>query len=177
MAHSTDHTIDAPLEEEFHVSWAVIVYKFLLGLVEFVSGTGLLIWGNNAFRLYQAFMLREMTEDPHDVLARLTQRVVPSLFAQHTTLAFYLIVLGAAKLAGAVGLINRKNWGVDLLVSLTVILFPFQVASIFLHPSIPDTVYLVVGLLIALYLVDFKPKAWFARMGGLVKTRLEKIFS
>ena len=62
----------------------------------------------------------------------------------------------------------------DLLVSLTVLMLPFQVVSLFLHPSIPDLVYLVAGLLIALYLVNFKPKAWVSRTFGLARGWVEK---
>jgi uncharacterized membrane protein len=178
MTHATDRTAEKSLKTEFRVSRVIIAYKFILGLVEFITGAGLVFWGRDAFRWYQAFMLRELTEDPHDVLARLTLRIVPDLLAQHTALAIYLIVLGAAKIAGAVGLVYQQNWGVDLLVSLTVLMLPFQVISLILHPSIPDVVYLVAGLLIALYLVNFKPKAWvsrtFARARGWVEKTLAK---
>jgi uncharacterized membrane protein len=177
MGHYSVHTVEENLEAEFHVSWLIIAYKFLFGLVEFLSGAALLGWGENAFRLYQALVSRELTEDPHDLIVNLAQRVVPSLFALHTSLAAYLIVLGAAKVAGAIGLIFRKNWGVDLLVGLTVIMFPFQVVNLIMHPSIPELVYLVVGLLIALYLINFQPKAWVSKMGGLAKIQLEKIRS
>ncbi|MCL4562087.1 MAG: DUF2127 domain-containing protein [Chloroflexi bacterium] len=175
MPRISARTIEENLETEFHVSRIIIAYKFLLGLVEFFSGIGLIIWGGSAFRLYQMFISQELTEDPHDLLAQLTERIVPSLFAQHTSLAAYLIVLGAAKLAGAIGLIYQKNWGVDLLVGLTVVMFPFQIVSLILHPIISDLIYLVVGLLIALYLVNFKPKAWISRMWYRGKTQLEKI--
>ena len=174
MTHPSNTAVEGRLETEYHVSRVIIVYKFLLGLVEFISGAGLVLWGRDAFRWYQAFMLRELTEDPHDVLARLTLRIVPDLLAQHTALAIYLIVLGAAKIAGAIGLVYQKNWGVDLLVSLTVLMFPFQAINLILHPSIPDLVYLVAGLLIALYLVNFKPKAWVSRTYEHAKDWLEK---
>ncbi len=177
MAHPSNTAVERTLEAEFHVSWVIIAYKFLLGLVEFISGAGLVLWGRDAFRWYQAFMLRELTEDPHDVLARLTLRIVPDLLAQHTTLAIYLIVLGAAKLAGAVGLVYQKNWGVDLLVSLTVLMFPFQVVSLILHPSIPDLVYLVAGLLIALYLINFKPKAWVSKIFIHARDWMDKVLA
>jgi uncharacterized membrane protein len=175
MARIPTRTIEENMEGEFHVSRFIIAYKFILGLVELLSGTGLILWGGNAFRLYQTTISQELSEDPHDFLAHLTERVVPSLFAQHTTLAVYLIVLGAAKLAGAIGLIYRKNWGVDLLVGLTMVMAPFQVVQLILHPAILDFVYMIVGLLIALYLINFQPKAWVSRLGARVKLQLEKI--
>jgi uncharacterized membrane protein (DUF2068 family) len=85
-------------------------------------------------------------------------------------------MLGSAKLAGAIGLIYQKNWGVDLLVGLTVVLFPFQVVNIILHPAVLDVIYLVVGLLIALYLIQFKPRAWISKMGYQAKAQLGKIW-
>jgi uncharacterized membrane protein len=177
MARISTRTIEENVEAEYHVSWAIIAYKLILGVIEFISGMGLIFWSENAFRLYQTVVSQELSEDPHDFLAHLTERVVPSLFTQHTTLAAYLIVLGAAKLAGAIGLIYRKNWGVDLLVGLTVVMFPFQVVNIILHPAVLDFIYLVVGILIALYLINFKPRAWISKMGYQAKAQLEKIWS
>jgi uncharacterized membrane protein len=170
MPRTSAHALEENLEGEFHVSRYIIAYKFLLGLAEFVTGVGLVAWGAQAFRLYQIYLGRELFEDPHDVLAHLTERIVPSLFAQHGYLAAYLIILGAAKLAGAIGLIYQQNWGVDLLVSLTLLMFPFQVAALILHPSIMDFIYIFVGLLIALYLIEFKPKAWISKMAFVIRS-------
>ncbi len=174
MARISPRTIEQNLEAEYHVSWAIVAYKFLLGLFELVSGAVLFFWGGSAYRLYQVSITRELSEDPHDFLASLTERVVPSLFAHHTYLAVYLVVLGAAKLAGAIGLVFQQNWGVDLLVGLTVVMFPFQLVSLILHPAIMDFVYLVVGLLIALYLINFKPGAWVSKMLDRARTHLVK---
>jgi uncharacterized membrane protein (DUF2068 family) len=101
--------------------------------------------------------------------------VIPNLFYHHTYLAATLVLLGAAKLAGAIGLINQKNWGVDLLVGLTVLMFPFQLVNLLLHPALLDLIYFLVGLLIALYLINFKPKAWVSKMAYLARKRLETL--
>ncbi len=175
MAGRSLQSIEENAEAEFHVSKIIIAYKFFLGLVEFFSGVGLVVWGARALTVYQKYLTQELIEDPHDVLAHLTEKVVPSLFAQHGYLAAYLILLGAAKLAGAIGLIYQKNWGVDLLVSMTLLMFPFQVAGLILHPAIMDLVYIVVGLVIALYLIEFKPKAWISKMAFRARDQLAKI--
>ncbi len=175
MAHISARAIEENLETEFHVSRLIIAYKFVLGLVESFSGIALVVWGQSAYALYQTFIAQELTEDPHDILANLTEKILPSLMAQHTSLAAYLMILGVAKLAGAVGLIYQQNWGVDLLVSLTVVMLPFQVVSLALHPAVFDIIYLLVGLLIALYLVNFKPRAWVSRIWNLALSQVEKI--
>jgi uncharacterized membrane protein (DUF2068 family) len=152
------------IEKEFHVSVYIIAYKFLLGVIEFAAGVAVAFYGSSLYHLYQASVVKELTEDPHDVLARLSETIVPNLLTHHSYVMISLLVLGVAKMAGAIGLMYKQNWGVDLLVSLTVIMAPFQIVSLILHPHIFDVIYFVVGLLIALYLIQFKPKAWISRL-------------
>lgn len=164
--------IDANTHQEFHVSWAVIAYKFLFGLFESLSGIGILIWGTQAYDLFLRIVSKELTEDPHDVLANLTIRFVPNLLLHHTFLAIYLILLGVVKLAGVVGLIRQKNWGVDLLVGLTILMIPFQTISIIGHPDVMEILYFSFGLFIALYLVNFRPLEWMSRISASARSQL-----
>ncbi len=157
------------IEKEFHVSWYIIVYKMLFGLAEFVFGIGITFFGHKALLWYRVYATGELSEDPHDVLVRLTERVIPNVLAHHTFLVLYLILLGAAKIAGAIGLMYKQNWGVDLLVALTIIMLPFQVIQLSLHPSFLDFLYIGTGLLIALYLINFHPKEWATRMAKHVR--------
>ncbi len=152
------------IENEFHVSIYIVVYKFLLGLFEFGSGVTIGLFGSRIYQYYQASLLKELSEDPHDVLARLSEMVVPNLLTHSGFVVIYLLVLGLAKMIGAIGLIYKQNWGVDLLVVLTILMAPFQIVGLIIHPHILDLLYLVMGLLIALYLIEFKPKAWISRM-------------
>ncbi len=152
------------IESEFHVSIYIIVYKFLLGAFEFGTGVTIAFFGSRIFQFYQASLLKELSEDPHDVLARLSENIVPNVLTHNSAVVIYLLVLGLAKMIGAAGLVYKQNWGVDLLVVLTILMAPFQIVSLVLHPHILDLMYLVVGLLIALYLIEFKPKAWISRM-------------
>jgi len=151
-------------EKEFLVSWYIIAYKFIFGLIEFLSGVGIAFLGRQMLRLYRLNVARELSEDPHDLLSRVSERIIPNVFAHQSILVFTLILLGAAKIAGAIGLMYKKNWGVDLLVGLTVLMLPFQVVNVILHPSIVEAVYITIGLIISLYLIEFKPKAWISRV-------------
>lgn len=162
--------IEEELEKDFHVSWFIISYKFLFGLAELLLGLGIVFFGRNAFLLYRNYASQELFEDPHDILARFTENFIPYILAHHTYIVIYLIILGSAKIAGSIGLIYKKNWGVDLLVALTLIMLPFQTINLILHPSLQDFVYIFVGLLISLYLVNFKPKIWAVKMIEKSKT-------
>ncbi len=152
------------IESEFHVSSYIVVYKFLLGLIEFSGGMTIALAGSRIYQLYQVSLLKELSEDPHDLLARLSETVVPNVLTHNTYVVIYLLVLGLAKMIGAVGLIYKQNWGVDLLVLLTILMAPFQIVNLVLHPHIFDLLYLIIGLLIALYLIEFRPRAWISRL-------------
>ncbi len=161
--------IEERIEKEYHVSWYIIAYKLFFGIVEFLLGAGITFFGQTALVWYRVYASRELLEDPHDLLVRLSEGVVPNVLAHHTFLALYLILLGGAKIAGAVGLIYRRNWGVDLLVALTLIMFPFQFIRLIMHPSLSDFLYIFVGLFIALYLINFRPHEWAKRMATKIR--------
>ncbi len=155
------------LEAQYHVSIYIIIYKFLLGVIEFSLGVIVTVFGAEIYRSIQNSLLRELSEDPHDLLARIAESIVPNVLTHNTVVVITLLVLGIAKMAGAIGLIYKQNWGVDLLVGLTIIMAPFQIVSLILHPRIFDTLYLLVGFVIALYLIEFRPKAWISRVLGI----------
>ncbi len=152
------------IDEEFHVSTYIIVYKFILGIFELAAGIAIALFGSKMYQLFQTSVIKELAEDPHDLLARISENVIPGVFAHHTYLVVSLIVLGLAKVVGAMGLVYKQNWGVDLLVALTMIMAPFQIINLARHPNFLDFLYLIVGLLIALYLVEFRPRAWISRI-------------
>ncbi len=160
-------TREQQLEQELHVSIYIVIYKFILGLVELASGLALVFFGERIYRVVQASLLKELSEDPHDILARLAETIVPNVLTHGGFVVISLVVLGVAKIAGAIGLVYKQNWGVDLLVGLTMIMAPFQIVNLILHPHIFDLLYFVVGLLIALYLIEFKPAAWISRVLGV----------
>jgi uncharacterized membrane protein len=152
------------IEKEFHVSWYIIFYKFTFGLIELVSGLGIVLFGKRILAKFTILISQELLEDPHDLFANLGTKIAPNIFTHNTFLSLYLIILGIAKIAGSIGLIYKQNWGVDILVGLTILMFPFQLIHLLLHPSIFDSMYITLGVLIALYLIEFKPKAWISRI-------------
>lgn len=151
-------------KEPFHVSRYIIIYKIALGLFEFLSGLLIAAFGKQLFAQYMTRLSLELSEDPHDFLANLSFAIVPNYFVHNTIVVTSLILLGAAKIAGAIGLFYHKNWGVDLLVGLTVIMLPFQIIHIFSQPTFFNFLFLLTGIGIALYLVRFQPKAWVSRV-------------
>jgi uncharacterized membrane protein len=152
------------LEKEFHVSWYIIIYKFTFGLVEFLLGLGMIFANTFVLPWYKSTVVQELLEDPHDLLANLGQRVIPFILTNRGYLVINLLLLGLAKMAGAVGIIYKKDWGVDLLVGLTVLMFPFQAVSLIRHFSVFGFIYLMMGLLIALYLINFNPKKYAKKL-------------
>lgn len=166
-----DETLEEHIEEEFHVSWFIIAYKCIFGLIEFLLGLAVAFFGRSALSWYRLYAARELSEEPHDLLVRLTAGIIPNVLAHHVFLVIYLLLLGGAKIAGAIGLIYKQNWGVDLLVALTLLLFPFQFIQLLRHPSIADFLYIFVGIFIALYLINFHPKEWATRVTRTIKQR------
>lgn len=156
--------IEKEIEKEFHASWYIILYKLILGILELISGIGIIIFGDKILEYYSTDLARELSEDPHDILAQVTSAIIPHLFGHNTYIVFYLIILGIAKIAGSIGLIYKKNWGVDLLVGLTLVMLPFQLVNLVLHPALFDFLYISFGILISLYLIEFKPRAWISRL-------------
>jgi uncharacterized membrane protein len=142
----------------------IVVYKMVFGLSELLLGVYITIFGRTALIWYQKYAIQELSEDPHDLLVHLTEGIIPNVLAHHTFLAVYLIVLGGAKIAGAIGLIFKQNWGVDVLVGITFAMFPFQIVRLIRHPSLTESLYAAVGLLIALYLINFQPLKWLSRI-------------
>lgn len=152
------------IEKEYHVSIYIVIYKFILGVSEFSLGIAMAFFGEQIYRSYQFSLLTELSEDAPDLLERISETVVSTVLMPSTFVVVSLILLGLTKMVGAVGLIRKQNWGVDLLVGLTVLMAPFQIISLILHPRILDLVFLIVGVVIALYLVEFRPKAWISRV-------------
>jgi uncharacterized membrane protein len=151
------------LEKEFHVSWFIIAYKFLFGLTEFVAGSSLALFGRQLLNAYTVNVAKELSQDPHDLLASLSEKIVANIFSHNTFIIIYLIILGGVKMVGAAGLVYKKNWGVDLIVGLITILLPFQIIDLIINPSLFTFLYMLTGIFIGLYLVEYKPKAWISK--------------
>ncbi len=152
--------LEAGLEQELHVSWYIVAYKLVTGFLELLFGLGILIVGPQALQAYRRLVSQELLESPRDLLVIVSQRIVPYVLSRHYSLSVFLILLGLAKIAGAIGLIYRKNWGVDLLIGVTLLLLPFQLFNLTVRHSLPDLFYILLGLFIAMYLINFNPRAY-----------------
>lgn len=159
MSKNTDN-VEA-LEKEFHVSTYIIAYKFLLGVAELLLGSGMLIWGNQIAHLYDSFRSGELLEDPNDTVANLLQKVMPYLLAHRGYIILLLVLLGIVKIVGSIGLYYKKYWGYDLLIGLTIVLLPFDLFNFVKNINLYNFSFFILNLLIALYLVEFKPHHYF----------------
>ena len=159
------------LEKEYHVSRYIIAYKFILGLFEVILGVGIIIYGKKIYELYINFRNSELLEDPHDLLAQVTERLIPYILAHQGYVVFILLLLGITKMAGCVGLWYKKHWGLDILIVVTIALLPFEIYAMVAHPSLTKTAYFIINLFIALYLVNFNPKGYFTHL----KKRITKV--
>src|SRR5260221_8798049 len=158
------------LEQEFHISTYIIIYKFILGVLELILGLGLWIFGKKLFALYFSFRDQQLLENTNDTLLDLLERVVPFLMVHKGYIILLLILLGVTKVVGAIGLYYKKRWGLDLLIGLTFLLLPFDLIDLFKHHTGFNFLYFLLNILIALYLVNFKPHHYFRSL----KTRLIK---
>ena len=87
------------IENAYHVSWYIVAYKLIFGFTEFLLGIGITVFGQTALRWYRVYAAQELFEDPHDVLIRLTEAVIPNVLTHSTIFVLYLLLLGGAKIA------------------------------------------------------------------------------
>jgi len=139
------------------VSSVVVVYKFISGLVELIIGLSIILFGKNISRIYTQYKLRELLEDPHDRLIITVQKMVPFFVHYRTYFIVTLVLFGIVKMIGALALFYHKEWGLDILILFFFLLLPFDIHTLFSHPTILKTLYFLINTLITLYLVEFQP--------------------
>src|SRR5260370_13455177 len=105
-----NENVEVRIEEEFHVSKYIIFFKFVFGLVEVLLAIGLILFGRQASRAYHQFKITELLEDPRDLLVNITEKFVPYLFKHMGLVIMVLLVLGAVKIVGSLGLVCKKHW-------------------------------------------------------------------
>lgn len=149
------------LEDELHISNYIIIYKFILGFVEFLLGVGIIIYGHTIIELYQQFTLKELLEDPNDLLVLGLQKIMPIIIEYQGYIVLILLILGIVKVVGSIGLMYRKHWGLDLLVGLTIFVLPFELYNLIVEPSLLKLVFLIINIFISLYLVEFQPRSYY----------------
>lgn len=150
------------------VSRAVVFYKLVTGVVEVVLGAGLLVFGKNIGRIYSHYRVRELLEDPHDVLINFVSKFIATFVAHQRVyimyLMFSLFLLGLVKIIASIGLLRNKEWGLDLMIVLFLVLLPFDIATLFYQPSFLKLIYFLINLLITFYLLEFRPHYYIKRL-------------
>lgn len=157
------------LEQEFHVSRYIIIYKFILGVIELILGLILLIFGNKIFNLYYNFRDEDLLENSQDTLADLAGKLLPYILEYKSFIIIVLILIGLAKIIGSVGLYYKKHWGLDILIVLTFLFLPFDLIELFKHVTLVKFIYLILNIFIALYLVNFQPHTYFNNLKKRMK--------
>lgn len=115
-----------------------VLFKGIDGLVELIGGVVLLFVSPAQLRgAADAVTARELTEDPHDLLANLVVHGVAHLGAGGVGfLAVYLLLHGIVKVAIVVALLlgSRKiyPWAIAGLIAFLI----FQVYELFVNPSV-----------------------------------------
>lgn len=151
-------------EDDIKISKGIVLYKFILGVGELSIAFSLIFFGRNIGRIYQQYRVRELLEDPHDRLIKFIQGVSPYLNQNRTYFIGLLLILGITKVIGAIGLWKNKEWGLDLIVGLFVILIPFDMIDLIIKPSFIRVVYFLINVLITFYLLEFKPHKYLRRL-------------
>ncbi len=157
--------------DEILVAKYIIIYKFLLGLIETLLGFGMIVFGDQIYDLYINFRNGDFFEDPHDFLAIWAEKIIPYLFIHKGYVVLILLLLGITKMVGTAGLWYRKHWGLDILIIVTIGLLPFETYALVASPSFSKTAFFIINLFIALYLVNFKPHHYFINFKNRVTSK------
>lgn len=164
-------SIEDNLEEEYHISAIIIIYKFILGVIELLLAFGLVFGGRQMLDLYLYIRYEELLENSHETIAFVLEKTIPYLFEHQAYIVFLLASIGLAKIFGSIGLWQRKHWGLDLLVAVTLILLPVDTVNLIRHPTPSEFAFFIINILIALYLVNFNPSHYFTHLKKRTKFR------
>ncbi len=157
--------------EEQEVSYVIVGYKIISGIFEVLFAIALAFFRRPIYHWYLRMSTQELFEDPHDLLARTFQTIVPVVNQHRIYLIFLLSILGVTKVIGAIGILRRKEWGLDLMVGLFVFLLPFDLYNLITHPSILKCVYLVINSIIVLYLVRHRTHYYVKKIRHALRSK------
>jgi uncharacterized membrane protein len=109
-----------------------LILKGLDGIAEVIGGTLLLIVSPRAIaHLVHDLTMHELSEDPHDFIARSLVHATGHLTGSGTTFgAIYLLSHGAAKVILVVLVIRRKLWAYPWLIVLLIAFIIYQIYRI-----------------------------------------------
>lgn len=110
-----------------NIRLGIVSFKLVSGAAELVGGLALLILPPSLLKvIFSLASAEELREDPDDPFVLFIQHRLPQLLGTKHLIALGLILLGAVKIVGAVGLLRRRPWGYKLLVILLIALLPFD---------------------------------------------------
>jgi uncharacterized membrane protein len=114
-----------------------IIAKGLDGLVELVGGVLLLFATPGGIHHMAAVITQgELSEDPHDVVARYILHTANGLTGSSVLLgAIYLLAHGAVKVALVIALLMNKLWAYPCMIIVLLIFIGYQLYRIALDPS------------------------------------------
>lgn len=153
----------------------VVYYKLLTGFIEFLLGLSIVFLGKKIANVYTSYKLNELLEDPHDLFINLIGKITPIFVQYHTYFIVTLVLFGVVKIIAAMGLLQGKEWGLNILVIFFFIMLPFDIYTFFSHPSLTKTVYFFVNTLITLYLTEFKPFNYLFKYYSHAKKSIKRL--
>ena len=158
-------------KQKEEVSFVVVGYKIVSGIFEVLFAIALAFFRRPIYRWYLQISTQELFEDPHDLLARTFQTIIPVVTQHRVYLIFLLSILGITKIIGAIAILKKKEWGLDLMVGLFVFLLPFDLYNLTMHPSLLKCVYLVINSLIVFYLIRFRARYYVKKIHHALRSR------
>src|SRR5829696_5967395 len=115
-----------------------IIAKGLNGLAELVGGLLLLFVSPGDIHHLVAMVTQgELSEDPHDVIARYLLHTAVGLTGSALLFgAAYLLVHGAVKVGLVIALLLNKLWAYPCMITVLLIFIGYQLYRIVLQPSV-----------------------------------------
>ncbi len=140
------------LIKEEKVSRVLVLYEFLLGVIETILGTGILLYGRRLFLLYLDLRDEELLVHPNAILIKMAESIIPGLFERRFYVVGFLLFLGIVKIVASWGMWKGKVWGITLISILIFCLLPFEIVTILMHFTLAKLFYIVLNVTIILYL-------------------------
>ena len=127
--------VSRPLDRVFRVS---VILKGLDGALEIVGGLILLVVTPSRLNsLVRSLTQHELSQDPHDFVARHLLRVTNGLAHGTTTYAgIYLLSHGLTKVIVIVAVLRDQLWAYPAMIALLVAFIAYQLYRIALDPTV-----------------------------------------
>lgn len=149
-----DRDSTAPLEKPFEPLRWIGTYKILKGVLALVAGLLLLRLMNRDLPVIAVHWMEKLRIEPQSALGRVILHRL--LLIHHRNIAWIAAGLFAyipLTCAEGIGLMLRKVWAEWLTVVTTAALIPVEIREIFLRPTWPRVLLLVLNILVLIYLI------------------------